>query len=91
MISKDLADKEGELMRLAYNTVRKRTADALKKLIDEENKEFSISRDNLSSIVGTATESVIRVLSEFKKDGIIKIEGGKVTVLSYDKLSAIKY
>ncbi len=91
MISQDLADKETELMRLAYNTVRKRTADALLKLIDEENKSFSISRDNLSSIVGTATESVIRVLSEFKKDGIITIDGGKVAVSDFKKLAAIKY
>ena len=91
MLSQDLAEKEVEMMRLAYDTVRKRTADALLKLIDDDLKEFSISRDNLSSIVGTATESVIRVLSEFKKDGIIKIEGGKVTVLDFDKLSGIKY
>ncbi len=91
MLSRDLADKEVELMRLAYDTVRKRTADALVKLIDEEQKEFSIARDNLSSIVGTATESVIRVLSEFKKDGIIKIDGGKVSVIDYNALTSIKY
>jgi len=42
-------------------------------------------------MVGTATESVIRILSEFKKDGIIKIEGSNVHILNTEKLLRIKY
>lgn len=98
LISGNLIEKEKEMLDLAYNTVRKRTADALVKLKERFHSgkeqgpfEFTISREELASMVGTATESVIRMLSEFKRDGIIKIEGGKIVILDYDKLKKIKF
>ena len=98
LISNNLIEKEKEMLDLAYNTVRKRTADALVKLKERYHQdktegpfEFTISREELASMVGTATESVIRMLSEFKKDGIIKIEGGKIIIIDFNKLKSIKF
>lgn len=75
LLAGDIEDKENELVSLAYNTVRKRVANALTKLYLKykeglaDRVEVTVTRDELASMVGTATESVIRILSEFKKDG----------------------
>ncbi|MEQ8473225.1 MAG: response regulator [Marinoscillum sp.] len=95
MLSKNLIDKESSLMEMAYDTVRKRTADSLMKLYATygavENTKFDVSRADLASMVGTATESVIRMLSEFKKDGYIKIEGSTIYILEPEKLGAVRF
>lgn len=96
MLSKNLLDKESSLIEMAYDTVRKRTADSIMKLYetyktDSGTTKFSVTRSDLASMVGTATESVIRMLSEFKKDGYIKIEGSTIHVLDPEKLAAIKF
>lgn len=97
LLSKNLIEKEHELIELAYNTVRKRTADSLMKLYDtyhngnEESVSFEISRADLASMVGTATESVIRVLSEFKKDKWISIDGSQITMQEPDKIKNVRF
>lgn len=93
MLSRDLVEKEKELLGLAYDTLRKRTADNLIRLfeLNQENVAISISRNDLANMVGTATESVIRILSEFKKDGLIAIDGTDVTLLKPDKIKAVRY
>lgn len=94
MLSNDLEEREQELIDLAYNTVRKRVADSLLKLkaiYDDQNKDnFSmpISRGDLASMVGTAKESVIRFLSEFKDEGLISIKGSTITILDEKGLKA---
>lgn len=86
-----IKEKENQLLNLAYNSVRQRTADALLKVykLRETEKKLSISRDDLSKIVGTASESVIRVLSDFKDEGAIDIETGKIVILQPEKLEKI--
>lgn len=97
LISKNLSEREHELMEMAYNTVRKRTADSLLKLYDTYRKEnadtvmFDISRADLAGMVGTATESVIRILSEFKKDKWIEINGSSISILQPEKIKGVKY
>lgn len=99
ILSANVIQKEEELIKLAYNSIRKRVADALlllRKRYMEENadqEEFTIavSRDNLASIVGTATESVIRTLSEFKEDKLIAIQGRQISILDADKLANLPY
>lgn len=91
MLVGSVTEKQEELLNLAYDSVRKRVADSLLKLSEkynenENNFSISISRDDLASIVGTATESVIRTLSEFKNDGYISIKGSTITVLKPEKL-----
>jgi len=91
MLVGSVTDKQRDLLNLAYDSVRKRVADSLLKLSEkysesEEPFSISISRDDLASIVGTATESVIRTLSEFKADGYIAIKGSSITILQPEKL-----
>jgi CRP-like cAMP-binding protein/CheY-like chemotaxis protein len=90
MLVKKVTEKESQLLNLAYNSVRQRTAEALLKIRELKEKEFmSISRDDLAKLVGTASESVIRVLSDFKEEGLIEIETGKIKVLSATKLQQV--
>ena len=83
-------------VQLAYSSVRKRTANALYRLKlrfhNESDSRFtvSISRDDLAAMVGTATESVIRTLSDFKEEGLIAIQGSHITILQEEKLRRMK-
>ena len=96
ILSNNLLENEKQLVKLAYNSVRKRVAEALIKLSDkykkDEDKRFSmnVSREDLANLVGTATETVIRTLSDFKEDKLIEINGGTITIVNYDKLLKLK-
>ncbi len=51
--------------------------------------EINMSRDDLASLVGTARENVVRVLAEFKEEGIVETRGRKIIVKDVGKLIAI--
>lgn len=91
MLCKKVAEREKQLVTLAYNSVRQRTAEALIKsgAMKDGSAAFSISREDLAKMVGTAAESVIRVLADFKEEGIIETEGGKIRILSPEKLEKV--
>jgi len=97
MLAGSVDIKQQELLDLAYNTVRKRVADSLIKLQDKYQNDsdtpfsIAISRDDLASLVGTATESVIRTLSEFKQDKYITIKGSNITILDPEKLKNFRF
>jgi CRP-like cAMP-binding protein len=82
---------KAKLLNLAYNSVRQRTAEALLKAtaLKDLRSEILISRDDLAKMVGTAAESVIRVLSEFKDEGLIETEGTKIKILQPVKLEKV--
>ncbi len=96
LISNNLVESEKKLVKLAYQSVRKRVAEALVKLSDKYKKEgettfsMNISREDLANMVGTATETLIRTLSDFKDDKFIDISGGTITVLNYERLVKMK-
>jgi CRP-like cAMP-binding protein len=96
MLANDIQEKEKQLMQIAYNSIRKRTADALVMLSkkyknnSEENFAMKISRDDLASVVGTATESLIRALSDFKSDKLIEINGSEIKILDEKKLVSLR-
>ncbi len=96
MLSNDLIDKEDQLLKLAYNSVRKRVAEALVTLYNrykkdgEANFSISISREDLANLAGTAPETAIRMLSDLKDEKLIEIKGRLISVLDYDKLSCVK-
>jgi CRP/FNR family transcriptional regulator, polysaccharide utilization system transcription regulator len=96
MLSNDVVDKEEQLIKLAYSSVRKRTSEALimleerYKKKDEGNFSISIAREDLANMVGTATESLIRTLSEFKEDKLIEIKGSSITILNSERLRKLK-
>jgi CRP-like cAMP-binding protein len=52
----------------------------------QENFAIKISRDDLASVVGTATESLIRTLSDFKANNLIEINGSEIKILDKGKL-----
>jgi DNA-binding response OmpR family regulator len=91
LLCKKVADREAQLLTLAYNSIRQRTAEALLKAdtLKDSKSVIAISRDDLSKMVGTAAESVIRVLSEFKDEGLIETEGGKIKILQPQKLEKV--
>ena len=49
----------------------------------------SLTREELSNIVGTATESIIRLLSEFKNRGFLELNGRKIKILDKPGLKYI--
>ncbi len=91
LLCKKVADKEAQLLHLAYNSVRQRTAGALLKMwpLKKGSEPLSILRDDLAKIVGTATESVIRVLSDFRDEGLIEMEGTKIKLMEASKLEQV--
>jgi CRP-like cAMP-binding protein len=91
LLCKKVADKEAQLLHLAYNSVRQRTAEALLKMwqLKKGNEPLGILRDDLAKIVGTATESVIRVLSDFRDEGLIEMEGTKIKLVQPSKLEQV--
>ncbi|RIJ43056.1 response regulator [Pontibacter oryzae] len=92
ILSDDLADREERLLKLAYNSVRKRVAEALllvEKQYEREGnakKQISISREDLANIVGASKETVIRTLADFKDEKLIDSQGSRITILNLDKL-----
>lgn len=92
-LSTRVSDNEERLLKLAYQPVRERTADVLIDLFDKagaaaESPSIQVSRDDLAGMVGTATESLIRVLSSFRQEGIIESSGRTIRLLDRDKLRA---
>ncbi len=96
MLSNNVSENEQQLVKLAYNSVRKRVAEALVRLSDKYKKagdeQFSmnVSREDLANMVGTATETVIRTLSDFREEKLIEISGSTIILCSYDKLARMK-
>ncbi len=87
MLAENITEKEEQLLQLAYDSIRKRVAEALLTLSKKEGKDtFDILREDLAQIVGTAKESVIRMVSEFKNDGYIEVKGGTIKIIDKEKL-----
>ncbi|HEX3080497.1 MAG TPA: cyclic nucleotide-binding domain-containing protein, partial [Puia sp.] len=91
IISKNVKEKEERLLGLAYNSLRKRVATALVDIankfnLKEQHKPIEISREEIAQYVGTATESLIRTLSDFKSEKLIDIKNGKIILTHSDKL-----
>ncbi len=95
MLSKNVIEKENHLLSIAYNSLRKKVAEALLMYSEkfnpnaEPNFTLNLSRENLASIAGTATESTIRTLSDFKEEKLIEIKEGKIILLDMKKLKQL--
>ncbi|OQB62060.1 MAG: putative transcriptional regulatory protein YedW [Bacteroidetes bacterium ADurb.Bin141] len=96
ILNQTLTEQQDSLIELAYSSVRKRVAEALVLLSEKyrtrETEPFSmsISREDLANIVGTATESLIRTLSDFKEEKLIEVKEGKIVLLNEKKLRELK-
>jgi CRP-like cAMP-binding protein len=96
IITQNVKEKEERLLNLAYSSLRKRVARALTDIQEKFNagnpgKPLEISREDFARYVGTATESLIRTLSDFKSEKLIEIKEGKITVTNADKLKSLLY
>jgi CRP/FNR family cyclic AMP-dependent transcriptional regulator len=95
LLAKNISEKEDLLLGLAYNSLRKKVAEALilmeKKYRGEsmEKCTINISRDSLAAIAGTATESLIRTLTEFRNEKLININNGVINILNEQKLKRL--
>lgn len=97
LLSGNIRGKEVQLLAFAYDSVRKRVANALihvagKTLAGATDDEclIRISRDDLASLAGTANETISRMLADFKDEKLIAKEGNAIRILSIKKLKNIK-
>lgn len=92
---KELGEANNFITDIAQKTVRERLAEILLLLkdrfdLDEEQVlKISLTREELANLVGTATESVIRLLSEFKSDELIELQGRKIKILNLPGLHKV--
>ncbi|MCS6928133.1 MAG: response regulator [Saprospiraceae bacterium] len=86
LLAGHLTDQEQQLIDLAYNSVRKRVATTIVHLFDQGYREINMLREDLAAMAGTAKETLIRTLTDFKSEGLIEIREGVIVVLKPDKL-----
>lgn len=94
LITKNIKEKEERLLDLAYSSLRKRVAKALvdvqqKFNIQNTNIPLEILREDIARYVGTATESLIRTLSDFRAENLIEISGTKIFIKNMEKLKKL--
>ena len=91
-MAEDLKDSDESIVNMAQKSVRRRMAETLMYVHDEFGTDDAdyltivMSREDYASIVGTATESAIRILSQFKKEGIISTMGKRIKIEDYNSL-----
>jgi len=96
LITLNVKEKEERLLSLAYSSLRKRVARALVNIHSKfneggANRQIEISREDIAQYVGTATESLIRTLSDFKAEKLIEIREGKISIPDTAKLEHLLY
>lgn len=95
LLSGSVQEKEDQMLKLAYFSVRKRVAEALIKVATKfgnglDSCTIKISRDDLAALVGTASETVSRMLADFKEEKLIEKSGNAIRIISIEKLKQIK-
>lgn len=93
LLSDELHKAEVKLTHLAQKPIRERLAETLLFIKETYGYEADgitlsvrLSREEIANLVGTATESTIRLLSEFKKDGMVELDGKKIKILRQKEL-----
>ncbi len=92
VLSDELKRAEEKITHLAQKPVRERVAETILFLketygVDAENNvNVTLTREEIANLVGTATETAIRLLSEFNKEHIIELSGKKIKILDQNKL-----
>ncbi|MGI8892769.1 MAG: Crp/Fnr family transcriptional regulator [Bacteroidia bacterium] len=96
LLSNDLRVAEDRLTDFAQKPVRERLAEALLTLRDkygyeedEKTLNINMTREEIANIIGTATETVIRILSDLKSEKVLMLNGRRISILNERKLSAI--
>lgn len=91
MLANNLLEAENRLLDLAYQSVRQRVARALlnfdeQYIVSHKKNAITIPRKVISSIIGTATESLNRTLADFKEEGLIEIKNEGIKILQKQKM-----
>ncbi len=95
-LAQDLREAEDGLINMAQKSVRQRMSEALiyvGKTFGEDQDGYlnvNLSREDYASIVGTATESAIRILSQFKKEGLISTSGKMIKIENTSDLERVE-
>ncbi len=93
LLTNNLEDAENRLLQIAYQSVRQRVAYVLLRLIDTTKPNLAgvitIARKDIANLIGTATESLNRTLSDFKDEHLISITENGITILNKAKLEQV--
>ena len=95
IVCKELREANDYITDIAQKSVRERLAEVLLLLKEnfaldhEQTLQITLTREELANMVGTATESVIRLLSEFKQDQLIDLQGRKIRYINVPGLSKV--
>jgi len=94
VLSKDLKNAEKNLMNIVQKSVKERLAEALLMLIktfgtneNDNSLNVTLNRLELSDLVGTTSETIIRTLSDLKKNGCVELKGKKIIVINSSLLT----
>lgn len=93
LLTDDITDVKDQLLQMAYSSVQRKTASTILRFAEKINSKpedpIKISRNDLASVAGIATETLIRTMSDFKKQGLIEMEGRNIKVVDLQKLQDI--
>ena len=93
LLTDNLSSLKNLLLEMAYSSVNKRTATTIIKFADKMNKKtgdpIRITRNDLASVAGIAKETLSRTLSNFKKDGLIEVEGRTIKIIDLKKMREV--
>ena len=93
VMGKNISGIKEQLLEMAYGSVRKKTARTIllfsQKIRRYPTQSIRISRSDLASVAGMASETLIRTRSDFKKEGLIEIEGRNIKILNVEALKRI--
>lgn len=94
VLAQDLGRAEHQLLNVVHKNIRERLAELFlifEKKYGEKAEQgirlkITLTREELAELIGTTQESVIRLLTEFKQDGLIAVQGRDITLLNLKKL-----
>lgn len=93
LLTDNLKELKEQLLQMAYSSVRRKTAKTILQfasiLNNSPREGIKIARNDLASVAGIATESLIRTLSSFKKEGLIEIEGRNIRLMDKSGLELV--
>lgn len=78
LLAGQIGERETQLLGMAYNSLCRRVADTLLRLHTQQPDDvIQLARDDLAAMISTATESLIRILSEFRRNGLLEMNASR--------------
>ncbi len=94
LLADNLSTLKEQLLEMAYSSVNKKTATTILKFAEKINHKpgdsIKVSRSDLASVAGIASETFVRALTILKNDGIVEADGKNFKVIDIEKLRKIK-